>query len=126
MKINDFKRIAYFQIEKVYVGGRNKLYQLSSDLEEIVEVEIGPRNSSKQCSFFDCEVVDNMNKVLLIDADENRLIACNMLPMGACTTRSLDNISISESTEEAAKYLVATNESKITEILHIKLVRIMK
>ena len=108
MKINDFKRTAYFQIEKVYVGGRNKLYQLSSDLEEMVEVKIGPRNS-----------FDNMNKVLLSDTDKNRLITCNTSPMGACSTRNLQNISVSKNFE-TAKYLVATNESKITEELHKK------
>lgn len=95
--MDDFKRIAYFHIEKVYIGGRNKLYQLSSDLEEMVEVKTGPRNS-----------FDNMNKVLLIDTDTNRLITCNTSPMGACSTRNLLNISESFA---AAKYLVATNES---------------
>lgn len=78
----------------------------------MVEVEIGPRNS-----------FDNMNKVLLIDTDKNRLITCNTLPMGACSTKNLQNISFSDSFE-AAKYLVATNESKISVKLYKKHVQL--
>lgn len=101
---------------KVYVGGRNKLFQLTSELQNIAEVEIGPQNASVNCDF-DCppnaknEQIDNINKVLLIDYNQNQLIVCNTLPFGACSTRSLQNISLPEG--NVKEMIVAKTEGNI-------------
>ncbi|XP_055301247.1 plexin-A4-like [Sitodiplosis mosellana] len=104
----------------VYVGGRNKLFQLTSDLKNITEAEIGPRNSFDNCNLFDyfsleCQQakrIDNMNKVLLIDYNIRRLITCNTVPQGACSTRSLQNISLPE--ENITEFVIAKTENQST------------
>ena len=49
----------------LYVGGLNRLYQLSANLNLAVAVETGPKQS-----------VNKINKALVIDDDNSRLIAC--------------------------------------------------
>lgn len=99
----------------MYVGGRNRLFQLSSDLRIEVTVNIGPRNASDNCDLFDCDpdaynkIIDNINKVLLIDYNKNRLITCNTVPLGSCSTRRLQNISFPE--EDNKESVVAKTES---------------
>lgn len=72
----------------VYVGGLNRLYQLSPDLEPQVVVETGPRDDSPDCPAVDClnsvtkRPTDNINKALVIDYTDARLIACGTLYQG--------------------------------------------
>lgn len=102
--------------KKVFIGGRNQLYQLSPDLEIVATAKTGPRNDSKDCSFNECtqnltrKLTDNINKVLLIDYSTSRLITCGSLFQGICSVRSLQNISSPE--QDVVEAIVANSESK--------------
>lgn len=87
----------YFLFDKVYVGGRNRLFQLSSQLKNKITVEIGPRNATDNfIPDAENKMIDNINKVLLIDYNIKRLITCNTVPIRSCSTRSLQNIAFSD------------------------------
>ncbi|XP_055858315.1 plexin-A4 isoform X1 [Episyrphus balteatus] len=87
---------------RVYVGGINRLFQLSPELELHESVITGPQNDSVECTVLDCpahavrQPTDNVNKVLLIDRATSRLISCGSLFQGICTVRNLQNVSIIE------------------------------
>ncbi|XP_055922335.1 plexin-A4 isoform X2 [Eupeodes corollae] len=87
---------------RVYVGGINRLFQLSPELELHESVTTGPQNDSVECTVLDCpahavrQPTDNVNKVLLIDRATSRLISCGSLFQGICTVRNLQNVSIIE------------------------------
>ena len=72
----------------VYVGDVNVLYQLSPDLEPQVTVKTGPKLDSVDCPAVDCHplvnkrMTDNVNKALVIDYTDTRLIACGSLFQG--------------------------------------------
>ncbi|KAM7341328.1 plexin A [Cochliomyia hominivorax] len=103
---------------RVYVGGVNRLYQLSPDLEIHETVKTGPKNDSVECSILDCPVhaqrkpTDNYNKVLLIDRATSRLIVCGSLFQGTCTVRNLQNVSIIE--QEVPDAVVANDANSST------------
>ncbi len=85
---------------RVYVGAVNKLYQLSPDLTLTVSAVTGPKEDSPSCSVLpDCpasvekKLTNNVNKALVIDFAESRLIECGSLFQGVCTVRNLRNIS---------------------------------
>lgn len=109
----------HFLTDKVYVSGRNRLFQLSSDLQIKETVNIGPRNAWDNCDLFDCDpdaqnkIIDNINKVLLIDYNKKRLITCNTVPHGSCSTRNLQNISFPE--KDILEAVVAKTESNLIE-----------
>jgi plexin A len=85
----------------VFVGAVNRLYQLSEDLEIIKEVETGPKPSSPICSYLHCDcpadpslkLVNNSNRLLVMDKKLRQLIVCGSLFRGACEVRSADDIS---------------------------------
>ena len=72
----------------VYVGDVNMLYQLGADLERQVVVKTGPRMDYTGCPAGDCDsshlkrMTDNVNKALVIDYTDTRLIACGSLFQG--------------------------------------------
>ena len=78
----------------------------------------GPKEDSPKCSVFpDCSESDkklsnNINKALLIDYFESRLISCGSLFQGICTVRSLRNISNVE--ERVTESVVANNATAST------------
>lgn len=103
---------------RVYVGGINRLYQLSPDLQ-LHQTEItGPQNDSNDCTVSECpaqitkNLKDNINKVLLIDRTTSRLISCGSLFQGTCTVRSLQNVSIIE--QDVQDAIVANDEHSST------------
>ena len=85
-------RLQHLVVDKhsalVYVGGVNRLYQLSPELDRQVTVETGPREDSPDCPAVDClgsvvkRPTDNINKALVIDYTDTRLIACGTLYQG--------------------------------------------
>ena len=89
---NGGHRLQHLVVDKhsalVYVGGVNRLYQLSPELERQVTVETGPREDSPECPAVDClgsvlkRLTDNVNKALVIDYTDTRLIACGTLYQG--------------------------------------------
>ena len=104
---------------RVYIGAVNKLYQLSPDLQLNVAAVTGPKDDSPLCSVFpDCppttakKLTNNVNKALLIDYAESRLISCGSLFQGMCTVRDLRNISIVE--ERIREPVVANNATAST------------
>ncbi|XP_012277326.1 plexin-A4 [Orussus abietinus] len=103
---------------RVFVGGVNRLYQLSPDLQLVVEEVTGPQGDSTYCSTLDCprEIVkrlaDNVNKVLVIDYTTSRLISCGTLFQGMCTVRNLHNIS--DIVQDVKEPIVANNATAST------------
>jgi len=88
---------------KVYVGGVNRLLQLDPDIRLEAILEDGPTLDSPFCKGRDdcppgveLNMTDNVNKALLIDYNNSRLISCGSLFQGICTIRSLGNISLVE------------------------------
>lgn len=57
---------------RVYIGAVNYLYQLTPDLEKVIEERTGPELDSDECSVLECTVAvnkkltDNVNKALVI------------------------------------------------------------
>ena len=89
------------------------------DLELTVAASTGPKEDSPSCSVLpDCPVAtekkltNNVNKALLIDYSESRLIECGSLFQGICTVRNLRNISNVE--ENVREPVVANNATAST------------
>lgn len=87
---------------QLYAGATNKLLQLSPNLELIESVSTGPRNDSSLCHARGCNnspeihtsLVDNINKMLVLDPDSRILIVCGSLHQGACYKYQVSNISL--------------------------------
>lgn len=101
-------------LPQVFIGGRNRLFQLSPDLDIVATAITGPKNVSNECLFGKCapnqarNPIDNVNKVLLIDYATSRLIACGSISQGYCSVVNLQNVSIIE--KEIQEAVVANNE----------------
>lgn len=90
---------------KLYVGGVNRLYQLSNVLQEEKSVVTGPKDDNPNCPptgectcHLNCEdlvrrPIDSINKALVIDYQARRLISCSNLFQGHCERRNLQDIS---------------------------------
>ena len=71
----------------LFVGGTNHLYQLDpSDLSVVRHVQTGPKLDSPSCHASGCgsdnstaKLTDNVNKLLLVDQENDKLIACGSL-----------------------------------------------
>ena len=78
---------------QVYLGARNHLYQLDKNLQMVSEVVTGPVENNIICN---CkrptELTDNINKLLLIDYQNNRIITCGSIEEGLCDLRELGNL----------------------------------
>lgn len=83
---------------RLYVGGVDHLYQLTSDLEELVHVQTGPHPDSPDCLppivVKDCpsaKDTQNHNKLLLVEpgqgSEPGSLIVCGSLYQGICDKR---------------------------------------
>ncbi|XP_053205484.1 uncharacterized protein LOC128389869 [Panonychus citri] len=110
----NFTHIAYDnRSDRLYVGASNWLYQFNSSLEVEVAIETGPVDDSPNCSPNDCSGTDttmlttNFNKILVIDENSSKLIACGSVHQGACRRHDLDNIA---SREELIPIPVAAND----------------
>ncbi|XP_017553368.1 plexin-B1 isoform X3 [Pygocentrus nattereri] len=84
---------------RVYLGARDRLFQLSSDLVLEFEAETGPVTDSREClppiSEANCPMArrtSNHNKLLLVDPYRNELISCGSIHQGTCQKRSLENV----------------------------------
>lgn len=78
----------------------------------------GPKLDSSDCALSECpanvnrKLMNNTNKLLLIDYSSSRLIACGTLFQGICSVRSAQNISYVE--PEAQEAVVANEEHAST------------
>ncbi|XP_038668383.1 plexin-B1 isoform X2 [Scyliorhinus canicula] len=109
----------------VYVGAVNFLFQLTSDLTNLVVQPTGPQNDSKEClppvNPSDCtqvKLMDNHNKLLLINPYGNELITCGSLFQGICEKRSLGNISyvLFHPERPVDTQYVAANDPNVTTV----------
>ena len=90
----------------VYVGGTNVLYQLDSeDLVVQSLVKTGPQLDSAKCHAKGCSggtanvstvLTDNVNKALVVDSENQKLIVCGSIRQGSCSKYELKNISSDE------------------------------
>ncbi|XP_013794744.1 plexin-A2-like [Limulus polyphemus] len=95
-----FSHMAVYSITgKVYVGGVNKIYQLTPMLTLEATVVMGPQEDSDECPVTRIcpqvpkKLMNYYNKALLIDYAQSRLIACGSLFQGVCTVHKLTNVS---------------------------------
>ncbi|RWS11985.1 plexin B-like protein [Dinothrombium tinctorium] len=109
----NFTHVAYDpQADRLYVGASNWLYQFNATLFLELAVKTGPVDDSPLCSPKDCEGVEtvpttNVNKVLVIDKQSQKLIVCGSVHQGACQRHVLDDIT---KREELIPLPVAAND----------------
>ncbi|XP_029471017.1 plexin-A4 isoform X2 [Rhinatrema bivittatum] len=104
----------------IYLGAVNWIYKLSNDLKVLVSHQTGPDEDNPKC--YPPKIVqhcdeqltstNNVNKMLLIDYKENRLIACGSLYQGICKLLKLDDLfKLGEPFHKKEHYLSGVNES---------------
>lgn len=86
--------------KRIYAAGVNHLLQFDENLKLENIVLTGPKNDSPSCHATGCRdpniqlsLMDNYNKVLLIEPESRTLISCGSLSQGACYKYNLYNIS---------------------------------
>nr|XP_025038993.1 plexin-A4 [Pelodiscus sinensis] len=104
----------------IYLGAVNRIYKLSSDLKVEVTHQTGPDEDNPKCYppriVQTCNepltLTNNINKMLLIDKKEKRLIACGSLYQGICKLLRLDDLfKLGEPFHKKEHYLSGVNES---------------
>lgn len=104
----------------VYVGAVNRVYKLSSNLTLLVSHDTGPEDDNKACYppliVQPCSEplvsTNNVNKLLLIDYSQNRLLACGSLYQGVCKLLRLDDLFILvEPSHKKEHYLSSVNQT---------------
>lgn len=104
----------------VYLGAVNRVYKLSSNLTLLVSHKTGPEEDNKSCYppliVQPCTELltktNNVNKLLIVDYSENRLLACGSLYQGVCKLLRLDDLFILvEPSHKKEHYLSSVNET---------------
>uniref|UniRef100_A0AAY4CRP6 Sema domain-containing protein n=1 Tax=Denticeps clupeoides TaxID=299321 RepID=A0AAY4CRP6_9TELE len=104
----------------VYLGAVNRIYKLSPGLEVQVSHQTGPDEDNRNCYppriVQPCSeplaLTNNVNKMLLMDYRENRLLACGSLYQGICKLLRLDDLfKLGEPFHKKEHYLSGVNES---------------
>jgi len=101
--------------DTVYVGATNAIYQLNgSDLSEQFEQQTGPVYDNPACGITEChgyedfmKPTQNVNKILVIDYQHQKLLSCGSTKQGACRRYQLNNIS---QKEDLISMAVAAND----------------
>ncbi|XP_008293461.1 plexin-B1 [Stegastes partitus] len=114
---------------RLYVGGVDHLYQLTSDLEVMSHVRTGPHLDSPDClppiipqDCHSATPTHNHNKLLLLEAGQGAepgsLIVCGSLYQGICDKRSLSNIShlIYQTSNPVDTQYVAANDPRVSTV----------
>ncbi|KAK5895490.1 hypothetical protein CesoFtcFv8_012079 [Champsocephalus esox] len=115
---------------RLYVGGVDHLYQLTSDLQLEAQVSTGPHLDSPEClppiEPSDCPSATpthNHNKLLLLEAGPEgagpgSLIVCGSLFQGICDKRSLANISqlVYQTLNPVDTQYVAANDPRVSTV----------
>ena len=101
--LNSDQELGDFAISKdkqIYIGGTNILYQLDWNLDVRNALKTGPQLDSVRChASGDCapnvnkELTDNVNKALVVDEENSKLIVCGSIRQGSCSKYDLKNIS---------------------------------
>ena len=121
VKLKSDQSLSTFEVTEdwVYVGGTNVLYQLNAkDLVVESLVRTGPELDSVKCPPTGCDrstnasrtLTDNHNKVLVVDAENEKLIVCGSIRQGSCYKYELRNISSPD--VEFHPKAVAANDAK--------------
>lgn len=104
----------------VYVGAVNRVYKLSSNLTLLLSHKTGPEEDNKLCYppliVQPCNepltLTNNVNKLLLIDYSDNRLLVCGSLFQGVCKLLRLDDLFILvEPSHKKEHYLSSVSET---------------
>ncbi|KPP73272.1 hypothetical protein Z043_107655 [Scleropages formosus] len=104
----------------LYIGAVNRVYKLSGNLTLLVSHDTGPEDDNKACYppliVQPCSEplvsTNNVNKLLLIDYSQNRLLACGSLYQGVCKLLRLDDLFILvEPSHKKEHYLSSVNET---------------
>ncbi|KAG8504387.1 LOW QUALITY PROTEIN: Plexin-A2 [Galemys pyrenaicus] len=104
----------------VYVGATNRVYKLTGNLTVQVAHKTGPEEDNKACYppliVQPCgealTLTNNVNKLLLIDYPENRLLACGSLYQGVCKLLRLDDLfTLGEPSHKKEHYLSSVNQT---------------
>ncbi|XP_049625731.1 plexin-A2 [Suncus etruscus] len=104
----------------VYVGAVNRVYKLADNLTLQVAHKTGPEEDSKACypplivqpCTETLTLTNNVNKLLLIDYPEERLLACGSLYQGVCKLlRLADLFTLGEPTHKKEHYLSSVNRT---------------
>ncbi|XP_021098102.1 plexin-A2 isoform X5 [Heterocephalus glaber] len=104
----------------VYVGAINRVYKLTGNLTVQVAHKTGPEEDNRSCYppliVQPCGEVltltNNVNKLLLIDYPENRLLACGSLYQGVCKLLRLDDLfTLVEPSHKKEHYLSSVNKT---------------
>lgn len=101
--------------DAVYLGATNSIYQLSgSDLTEKYQQSTGPVLDNPSCGITECHGYEdhmkhtqNVNKILVIDYQHQKLLACGSTKQGACRRYQLNNIA---QQEDLISMAVAAND----------------
>ena len=101
---------------EVYVGGTNVLYHLDWNLNVLESVKTGPELDSARChASGSCpndvtkKLTDNVNKALVVDEENQKLVVCGSIRQGSCSKYQLRNISTQV---EFLPEAVAANEAE--------------
>ncbi|XP_073731556.1 plexin-A2 [Misgurnus anguillicaudatus] len=104
----------------IYIGAVNRVYKLSGNLTLLVSHGTGPEDDNKACYppliVQPCNEplvsTNNINKLLLIDYSQNRLLACGSLYQGVCKLLRLDDLFILvEPSHKKEHYLSSVNQT---------------
>lgn len=86
-------------VGRVYVGARNRLFQLDPFLQPELQDDTGPVTDSRDClppvTETNCpqaRETSNHNKLLLVNPYSMELITCGSVNQGICQKRSLDSV----------------------------------
>lgn len=89
------------KVGRIYVGGRDRLFQLDGFLQPEHQDDTGPVIDSRDClppvTESNCpqaRITSNHNKLLLVDPYSMELITCGSVNQGICQKRSLDSINV--------------------------------
>ncbi|XP_053354190.1 plexin-B1 isoform X1 [Clarias gariepinus] len=123
-----FKHLALHpepDLGRVYVGARDRLFRLSSDLQLEEEVKTGPVTDSRDClppisetSCPQAQKTSNHNKLLLIDPYSKVLISCGSVHQGTCQKRDLDAVGtvLFSAQKPVDTQYVAANEPEVSTV----------
>ncbi|XP_062401569.1 LOW QUALITY PROTEIN: plexin-A1b [Sardina pilchardus] len=105
---------------EVYVGAVNWIFKLSSNLTKLRSHMTGPVVDNEKCypppsvqsCPHDLAQTSNVNKLLLVDYAQNRLIACGSTSQGICQFLRLDDLfKLGEPHHRKEHYLSSVSES---------------
>ena len=107
----------------IYAGAINRVYQLNANLTVLESDVTGPQKDNPLCSHpdgdscttlsgksVDTRDTDNINKVLVVDRQNDHLITCGSVLQGICQVRNLRNISGGQTYRGDTGYFVAAND----------------